>query len=464
MIDLYAPPGIGDIYWVLMKLARTVNAAGEKLRIHTPPGSSAKNSRGKFLEYIDCVESVKPDGIPYADLVKRGQQYSELQPVMYCECNTWLESGQRLEHYMPNFPTEFILNWQVDLESIHRASKYLDFTKKNVFVYTSGITNNNSESTGKWTAGDWLPNMLQLRQLPDTHLVWLGAHYDADILDGKQPIRQFFDKVMIDEPADVVMSALRLCDGFISYQSGLSCISVVESIPTKMLYFKKIAALTNTFNPPEGNYSPVFFDDKPNLSDWVESLPPRQTQWRDKVKQDYTFWVNQNVDKTETDWLANQWIHEDQYNAIKSLKGPILEVGCGSGQLATYIKNQYTGIDQSDKLLALARKKSPEKTFILADVRDLVVAKHQNVCAFGFMKHFSLPEWDTIFSALASKAEKTLTIETPISADEWEDRRHDFPHTFVSPERVARNAKAHGFEISNTSANRSGEMIYTMER
>lgn len=463
MIELYTPSGIGDIYWILQKLARTANAQGEKFRIHTPPGNGAKFERGKFLEFIDCVESVDTAGIPYPKLIEKAQHYDKLEPVMYCEANTWLESGCRLEHYMPAFPTEFVLNWEISLDAIRTASKYMDFSKKNILVYTSGKANNESASTGPWKPADWVERIKEIRG-PGVNLVWVGAHYDTDILAAYN-MPPLFDKIMTDEPADVVISALRMCDGFISYQSGLSCISVVESIPTLMLYFRKIEALTRTFHPNTGNYLPVFFDEAPRFKDWVEALPPRWHEWR-KPKSDYTFWVNNHVEKTEADWLGNQWIHEDQYNSIKNLKGSVVEYGCGSGQLAAYIKNPYTGIDQSEPLLALARSKNPDKVFICATVRDdLKSVEADHVCAFGFMKHFRLEEWPAVFSRLAANAKETLTIEAPtVEGEDWEDLRHDFPHTFVTRQTVARLASDNGFVIEAEIPNRSGEMIYRMQR
>jgi len=463
MIDLYTPSGIGDIYWVLQKLARTASAQGEKFRIHTPPGSDIKMARGKFLEYIDCVESVTPDGIPYPELIKKAAQfnYKSLEPVMYCEANTWLEDGKRIEQYLPAFPTEFVLNWQVSHESLRKAKKHLLPDKKNIVVYTSGIANNDSNSTGKWTHKEWFARIADLKQQEDVNLIWIGASYDTDLL---QPIKKHFDSIFIDESADVVVMLLRQCDGFISYQSGLSVISVIENIPTFMLYFKKIDKLRHAFNPPSVNYSAPFFDDLPEFGGWVTNLPKRMLLGRGVTQRDYTFWVNENVEQTEKDWIENPQGHLEQYDTIKDLKGPIIEVGCGSGQLATHIKNEYTGLDQSDKLLELCRKKNPGKTFTLINIREATEYKADNVCAFGFMKHFSLKEWDSIFAKLASMAVKTLTIETPLNDKDWEELGYDFPHTFVSDERVRRNAKENGFKVLKVSENTANEFTYRMVR
>lgn len=465
-VDLYTPSGIGDIYWILQKLARTATAQGVKLRIHTPPGPGDKFARGKFLEFIDCVESVTPDGIDYKALIPKAKHYSALESTMYCECNTWLEKGNRLEHYMPAFPTEFVLNWQIGDESKREAQTYIKPDKKNIVVYTSGRANNDSSSTGRWKSTDWAPRLKALRAEKNLNLIWIGANYDTDLL---HEFQNCFDSVLIDKPADVVLSLLRLSDGFISYQSGLSCISVVEEIPTLMLYFKKIEALTRTFNPPGGTYEPVFFDDMPDFVQWVRALPIRAIPQKVPGNADYTFWVNQNVEKTEKDWLENPWIHEDQYESIKHLDtkaDSIIEFGCGSGQLARRINNaNYVGCDQSGPLLELAQTKSPNKVFNLCNIREAKgTTGVDHVVAFGFLKHFSLSEHDDIFARLASFAKKTLTIEIPIRGWEHEDRGHDFPHTWVTDKRMRANATKHGFKVSKVTDNRSWEKIYHMER
>lgn len=464
-IDLYTPSGIGDIYWILMKLARKANEVGRKIRIHCPPGADIKMARGKFLEFIDCVESVAPDGIPYERLIQKAQSfghYPALADEMFCECNTWLESGERLELYMPAFPTEFALNWQIDPESIRRATSFLNPSMKNIVIYTSGRMNNMSKSVGRWSIMDWRKQVAQVRAMPDVNLIWIGAQYDADILPD---LKRNFEHILIDETADVILSLLRLCDGFVSYQSGLSVISVCEQVPTYMLYFRKIEKLTHTFNPPEGEYQAAFFDEVPNFSGWIQKLPLRPVLARGVQKRDYTFWVNDNIEQTEKDWIENPQGHQEQYETIKDLQGSVLEVGCGSGCLAQHITNKYLGFDQSEKLLRLARAKNPDKKFVTGNIREIPANWHSDhVCAFGFMKHFSLSEWDEIFGKLAAVALKTLTIETPIRDEEWEDVEHDFPHVFVSEARVWRDAELCGFKVLRVSENSAKEFTYRMER
>lgn len=63
--------------------------------------------------------------------------------------------------------------------------------------------------------------------------------------------------------------------------------------------------------------------------------------------------------------LALQWLTPENTH--------ILDLCCGTGQLAETLGEQgyhITGIDGSDKMLAYARKRAPNATFILADARD----------------------------------------------------------------------------------------------
>jgi hypothetical protein len=65
--------------------------------------------------------------------------------------------------------------------------------------------------------------------------------------------------VWVDKPADAIIHLLRNCDKFLSYQSGLSCISVAEGISTYMLYFEKLKQLRFTFCPNKSVSNPNIY-------------------------------------------------------------------------------------------------------------------------------------------------------------------------------------------------------------
>ena len=274
MITIFTPPGIGDVYWLLQKILPNTT---EGLHIRNPPGKSPIHTRSSFLYNLPGVEKVTADGIPYSELVIRAKQYEMFESEMYLEANTWLEAGNRLDEYLPNFPIQWRLDWKISDGQRQHVQRLLDYDKKNIVVYTSGANNNNSTSTGSaWQAKDWNRLLQNLPIREDVNLIWIGAGYDKDIL----PMLNFnFNHVLIDENAGLIIELLRNCDGFVSYQSGLSCISVSESIPTFMLYFRKIDKLRFSICPPASIdnrvlYNAPFFDEvqTADLDNWLEEI------------------------------------------------------------------------------------------------------------------------------------------------------------------------------------------------
>ena len=61
MINLYTPSGIGDIYWLLMKIIPNTT---EGLHIHVPPGLTDVDKRAHFLKSVQGVEKISMDGMP----------------------------------------------------------------------------------------------------------------------------------------------------------------------------------------------------------------------------------------------------------------------------------------------------------------------------------------------------------------------------------------------------------------
>ncbi len=84
----------------------------------------------------------------------------------------------------------------------------------------------------------------------------------------------------------------------------------------------------------------------------------------------------------------------------------IVEIGCGSGIIATQLpwQVQYLGIDANDTFLELARKKNHEgRKFVKKDVREVTREWLQQeygtfdmVLCLSFLKHFGLHEWHEI--------------------------------------------------------------------
>jgi len=81
--------------------------------------------------------------------------------------------------------------------------------------------------------------------------------------------------------------------------------------------------------------------------------------------------------------------YKEEYELYESLIEPniaektILEIGCGTGNLANHFLNagfKYTGMDISTKMLSIAKLKVPNCNFIQGDMRDFSLEEPVNSC------------------------------------------------------------------------------------
>ncbi|MBQ7062926.1 MAG: bifunctional demethylmenaquinone methyltransferase/2-methoxy-6-polyprenyl-1,4-benzoquinol methylase UbiE [Bacteroidales bacterium] len=75
--------------------------------------------------------------------------------------------------------------------------------------------------------------------------------------------------------------------------------------------------------------------------------------------------------------------------AVRNLKGRVLDVACGTGDLCLLLAKQgctVTGVDLSEEMLAIAKRKAPQAEYSLADAEHLPFADcvfDAVTCAFG---------------------------------------------------------------------------------
>lgn len=254
-VTLYTFPGIGDAYWTLAKVLPALEA-GDKLDLKV---MKSGYFRSGFLNYLEGVNSVSE--FPMADPAFRKKcaslydQYTELKPEMWLDANTWLEAGKRFDDYLPHLPSQYRLRWKLTKDGYKQARSFLT-GKKDLVLYTSSKTNNENQSTGQWQPKYWNSVVEHLyKAIPDLNLIWIGGQPDTTIL----PHFNHKFRTLVDAPADTVIQLLLESRGFISYQSGLSVISVMQSIPTCMLWFPKLQAMYNTFCPPVSLDNPKLY-------------------------------------------------------------------------------------------------------------------------------------------------------------------------------------------------------------
>jgi SAM-dependent methyltransferase len=158
----------------------------------------------------------------------------------------------------------------------------------------------------------------------------------------------------------------------------------------------------------------------------------------------------------EQQWKLNPHIHEDHAKAVgdavkKYDINDVVEIGCGTGQLANILSNNcriisYVGMDLNEECIKYAETKNSQFKFIVGDIRFTHTGSYADlVISFGFLKHFGLHEWSDIFKKITSFGEYFI-FDMPI-AYETKDDGTEFHHVWKSKQEIQDDIEAAGLEL-----------------
>lgn len=255
------PSGIGDSCWILMKL---INQK-EKFHWRLPDG---KPQRGKQIFDLlpQLVESCSYDhkvttATVLAD-ANEDKRWSELtRPVFNLSCNHHLDTGNRIEKFLPDLPTSFILPYETG-EYDDQAGKML-FLRDDGGVYDTrteyiGIYSSSYRTTKAWNGWsdkEWfgLVTLIHKRN-PSYRFVIIGADWDID-LETKIAARLDVVKIpyikLIGQPLGLVCEVLKRLHYFIGFPSGLSILNeTLGARGTLMFYPKHLEPMQNAWADP----------------------------------------------------------------------------------------------------------------------------------------------------------------------------------------------------------------------
>lgn len=269
IIEFLGPPGIGDNIWHLMKSIDSIGSKKINLKVCDRPNYSSW-----FLSKLDKINSVEATEYKYSDLIFTAANYYPLyneqgwQETNYVEPNKFLESGCRIETYFPKLETNWKLKWNLDNSlCINAKSDYIKSDMKNIVFLTSSLSNNCCDDTDKKNLVPRWEKLLQniYDSFEKVNLIWIGGHFDTDFMNHLKPMFPEM-KFAYNESPDVVLTILRNCQAFISYNSGMAVITVCEEIPTYLFYPRWITDLRYSWCPPNSInnrdlYTVKFFDE-----------------------------------------------------------------------------------------------------------------------------------------------------------------------------------------------------------
>src|SRR5579885_3099906 len=105
-----------------------------------------------------------------------------------------------------------------------------------------------------------------------------------------------------------------------------------------------------------------------------------------------------------------------------------LDVACGTGFLTQHLPGEVVGIDQSESMLAEARRRAPEARFVRGDALALpfAAASFERVAAAHFYGHLQPPERERFLAEARRVAPELVVVDSARAGAEtdeaWQER------------------------------------------
>jgi 2-polyprenyl-3-methyl-5-hydroxy-6-metoxy-1,4-benzoquinol methylase len=161
-------------------------------------------------------------------------------------------------------------------------------------------------------------------------------------------------------------------------------------------------------------------------------------------------------DKHRSKDLSKEKFYLEYIEKTISPGGSILDVGCGTGEpIAKYFIEkgyQVTGIDASEKMIALCKERFPQSHWILNDMRTLNLREQFNiVIAWHSLFHLPHADQQRTLKLLASfvKLEGLLVFTSgPEYLEHWsQNGNYDLYHASLSGEEYTKILKDNNLKV-----------------
>lgn len=270
------PAGIGDNIWLFMKLIN----ANEKFDFHI---TNSLPQRGKQI--FDLLPAVANScsyvpGLSYASIRAASQQFdtvnwSSIQEKAFAlSCNFHLENGRRIEDFLPDLPTSYILPYHIsgvlfDLAALPPASEYIGY-------YCSSYAGN--KAWGQWNENQWFDLAQKIHaEKPGACFCIIGATWDIDITSKLIRLLRlnnipYYDS--IGKPFPYIVEMMKNLDYFIGYPSGLSILNETLGAKGTFMFYplhleKMMYAWADPARISDHRYLPCQFDTPQNIFDFM---------------------------------------------------------------------------------------------------------------------------------------------------------------------------------------------------
>lgn len=237
--------GIGDNIWLAQKLL----SQKEKFHFHM---SDAQPQRGKQL--FDMLPQLAASctyvkGLSYQNIFNASNQFStkkwsEIKDKDFAlSINHHLESGKRIEEFLPDLPTKFKIKYTHDYNSID----YIEGPSIGIYMSAYSMARN----WDSWGPREWF-DLIQKIHAENKRVTFylIGAEWDVDL--GKDVIKILTENRIpfvstIGKSLPYVVGLMKLFDYFIGFPSGMPILNESLGKDTFMFYPKHLKPMMYTW-------------------------------------------------------------------------------------------------------------------------------------------------------------------------------------------------------------------------
>lgn len=268
--------GIGDNLWVLQKLVN----AGQKFHFKIA-GDKPRRGHQIFDLLPQITASYEYASFDSGQVIKRdasgchnpkGPQlkYSHFnKDDFYLCCNHHLERGQRLEEWLPDLETSYLMDYTTSDSDQNEAFRVLQgVTEDDLVIGLYGSCYSVLRHWNFWQPDTWalFADYLNLNAKRNVVFVVVGASFDLDL--GQKMITELEGMTLthrncIGKSLGCVVEVMKRMDAFFSFPSGLGVLSSSLNIPTMFFYPPHLDKMKNAWASPEAietkRYVPMDF-------------------------------------------------------------------------------------------------------------------------------------------------------------------------------------------------------------
>lgn len=285
-LTIAVPSGIGDVSWILSKLVHV----SDRVDLHFQVADGAPYRTVPFLRMLPWVKSADYGNFVYSDLFfgYRSQNLNTWKEIeesgrgrIFLTNNEHLESGARLEEWLPDLPTDFHYKLPVSRLAEVRVEHILDACKSKFgrsmqrLYGISAASYRGAQAWNTWEYEDWaiLFDLWQ-KQDPYARFMLMGGGWD----DLTRSLFEEFSDICFDAVGKTSISSAvelhRHLDGYVGFSSGLGIIRTVLGGRTFMLWPAFQEKLSTSWAPPEmlesGAYTCCIWQDPIEVFDRIK--------------------------------------------------------------------------------------------------------------------------------------------------------------------------------------------------